>query len=145
MLTREELQSLLLRNLPIADHHGEIIEEVGPSSIRMRLPVLESYLSQDLPPGSGRKLLSGAIEMGFAETVMYACIHSVYGVNVFVSTLTFNSVFLSPAGEGDLVARARILRKGKSVAFVEAQLFSGSAEEPCAQVTASYSITTTLK
>jgi acyl-coenzyme A thioesterase PaaI-like protein len=140
MMTRDDLQSLLLRNLPEVDHRGEVVDEVGPDSVRLRMPVLDTYLSHDLPPGSGKNVLSGPIEMGFAETAMYACVHAVYGPMVSASTVSFTGMFLRAAGSGDLTAKATLLRRGRSTAFVEALLFPAEATEPCAQFTATYAI-----
>ena len=52
----------------------------------------------------------------------------------------FNVSFFRVAGAEDVTAVARLLRKGRSLAFVEAHLYSGSREEPCAHVTATYSV-----
>ena len=140
LLNAAELVTLLEKNLPAADHRNEIIEEIGRDSLRMRLPVHDSYLSHDLPQGSGQMLISGPVMMGFADTAMYACIHAFYGADVFATIVSLNVSFLRTAGAGDLSAAARILRKGKSLVFMEALLFSGENEEPCSHVTATYSV-----
>ena len=135
-----EILALLKRNLPIEDQRGETIEEIGASHLRIRLPVAPDYLSYDFPPGSGQSVLSGPITMGFADTAMYACIHAFYGADVLAVMVNFNISFLSVAGNADVTAVATLLRKGKTLAFVEARLFSGSSTEPFAQVTATYAI-----
>ncbi|MEQ1887499.1 MAG: PaaI family thioesterase [Bryobacteraceae bacterium] len=131
---------LLEKNLPAVDHRKEIVEETGQNSVRMRLPVQDSYVSRDLPEGSGQVVLSGPVTMGFADTAMYACVHAFYGREVFAALVSLNISFFRVAGDGDLSAVARLLRKGKSIAFLEAHLFSGGNSEPCAHVTATYSI-----
>ena len=139
-LSSPEVLALLKRNLPVEDHRGEIIEEIGAAHLRMRLPVAPEYLSHDLPPGSGQTVLSGPIAMGFADTAMYACVHAFYGADVFTAIVNFNVSFLSVAGNADVTAVATLLRKGKTLAFVEARLFSGASTEPFAVVTATYAI-----
>ena len=139
-LSPPEIFTLLKRNLPSEDHRGEIIEEIGASHLRMRLPVAPEYLSHDLPPGSGQTVLSGPIAMGFADTAMYACVHAFYGADVLAVIVNFNVSFLSVAGNADVTAVATLLRKGKTLAFVEARLFSGASSEPFALVTATYAI-----
>ena len=84
-LSPPEVLALLKRNLPIEDQRGEIIEEIGASHLRMRLPVVPEYLSHDLPLGSGQTVLSGPIAMGFADTAMYACVHAFYTVPTFLT------------------------------------------------------------
>ena len=140
LLNAAELMTLLERNLPAADRRNEIIEEIGRDSLRMRLPVHDSYFSHDLPPGSGRMLISGPVMLGFADTAMYACIHAFYGADMFATIVSLNVSFLRTAGAADLSAAVRILRKGKSLAFMDALLFSGENEEPCSHVTATYSV-----
>ena len=139
-LSSPEVLALLKRNLPIEDQRGEIIEEIRASHLRMRLPVIPEYLSHDLPPGSGQTVLSGPIAMGFADTAMYACVHAFYSANVLAVIVNFNVSFLSVVGNADVAAVATLLRKGKTLAFVEARLFSGASTEPFAVVTASYAI-----
>ncbi len=139
-LSPPKVLALLKRNLPVEDQREEIIEEIGTSHLRIRLPVIPEYLSHDLPPGSGQTVLSGPITMGFADTAMYACVHSFYGADVLAVIVNFNVSFLSVAGNADVTAVATLLRKGKTLAFVEARLFSGASTEPFAVVTATYAI-----
>ena len=78
--------------------------------------------------------------MGLADTALYSCIHAFYGASVLAAIVSFNVSFFYVAGAGDVTAVARLLRKGKSLAFVEAHLYSGALTNPCAQVTATYAI-----
>jgi uncharacterized protein (TIGR00369 family) len=137
-LSIPDLQRLLTRNLPAVDHRGEVVEEIGDNVIRMRLPVEDAYLSHQLPGASG--LLSGPMTMGFADTALYACVHAFYGADVLAMIVNFNVSFLRAAGGGDLIAVARLVKQGKTLAFVEAQLFSGASAQPCVQVVATYAI-----
>jgi acyl-coenzyme A thioesterase PaaI-like protein len=139
-MTPGDLSELLNRNLPAVDHRGEIVEEVGPDFVRLRLPIVDSYLSHDLPAGSGQVVLSGPVTIGFAETSLYACVHAFYGARVFAATLSLNVSFLRLAGGADLIAVARLLRRGRNVAFAEAHLYSGTTDKPCAHITATYAV-----
>lgn len=139
-LSAAEITRLLSELLPEVDHRGELVEEIGERHIRVRLPVHRSYLSQDMPRGSGQAVLSGPIMLGFAETAMFACVHAFYGAHVFAVVVTFNASFLGIAGGDDLVAEARLLKQGRRLAFVEAHLYTGSSNEPCAHVTATYAL-----
>lgn len=141
-LSPTELMRLLGRNLPAVDHRNEIVEEIGADNLRMRLPVLDSYLSRNLPAGSGQVVVSGPLMMGFADTAMYACVHAFYGREIFAAIVNLNVSFFSVAGAGDLTAVARLLRRGKSLALLEAHLFSSGSSEPCAHVTATYVVRT---
>jgi acyl-coenzyme A thioesterase PaaI-like protein len=139
-LSASEITDLLQKNLPSVDHRNEVIISVNANSLSMRLPVVKDYLSKDLPAGSGQIVLSGPIMLGFADTAMYACVHASYGSEVLAVIVNFNVSFFRLAGDADLLAKARIVRKGRSIAFLEAHLFSGGSLEACAQVTATYSI-----
>lgn len=139
-MTPAELTKLLATNLPAVDHRGEIVEEIGTDVVRLKLPVIQSYLSHDLPVGSGQVVLSGPVTIGFAETSMYACVHAFYGPHVFAATLSLNVSFLRLAGASDLLSVSRLLRRGRTVAFVESHLFSGASDTPCAHVTATYAV-----
>ncbi|HET9483849.1 MAG TPA: PaaI family thioesterase [Xanthomonadales bacterium] len=143
VLTIHELHELLERYLPRVDHRHETIEALGDGALRMRLPVRPDYVSHDLPPGSGQDVLSGPILMGFADTALFACVHAYYGAEVTAAIVNFNVACLRVAGNGDLVAHARIVRKGRSIAFVEAWLHSGGSDEPCTHVTATYAVRAT--
>jgi acyl-coenzyme A thioesterase PaaI-like protein len=140
ILSIHELHELLERFLPRVDHRGETIEALGDGTLRMRLRVRPEYVSHDLPPGSGQDVLSGPILMGFADTALYACVHAHYGAEVLAAIVDFNVTCLRVAGDADLIAHARIIRRGRSLAFVEAWLHSGASDEPCTHVTATYAV-----
>ena len=144
-LNPTELMQLLERNLPAIDHRNEFVQEIGQDFVRMHHPVLDSYLSRDLPAGSGQVVVSGPVMMGFADTAMYACVHAFYGRDIFTAIVNLNVSFFSITGTGDLTAVARLLRRGKSLAFLEAHIYSGGSSEPCAHVTATYVVRTVGK
>jgi acyl-coenzyme A thioesterase PaaI-like protein len=136
------LSALLIANLPSVDHRREIIEEIGTDFVRMRLPVNDTYFSHDLPPGSGNKVLSGPISLGFAETALYACVHAFYGPDCLATTTCLNTTYFRFAAYADVLAIAKLLSRGKSIASLETHLYSVGAEKPFAHVTATYAIRT---
>lgn len=140
LLSAIELMALLDENLPRVDRRGEVIEEIGEDFIRLRLHVQETYLSLDLPAGSGQVVLSAPVMIGLADTAMYSCVHAFYGREVFAAIVSLNVSFFRIAGAGELSVLARILRRGKALAFLEAHLYSGAATEPCGHVTATYAM-----
>jgi acyl-coenzyme A thioesterase PaaI-like protein len=78
--------------------------------------------------------------MGLADTAMYAAIHALYGRDAFGAIVSLNVSFLRIAPAEDLVARVRLLKKGKALAFLEVDLSGVKAESVSARVTATYSI-----
>jgi acyl-coenzyme A thioesterase PaaI-like protein len=139
-LDKSEVEALIRTHLPQVDHRGEVIERLEGNELQMRLPMRPEYLSQDLPPGSGQIVVSAPIMMGLADTAMYAAIHALYGRDAFGAIVSLNVSFLRIAPAEDLVARVRLLKKGKALAFLEVDLSGVKAESVSARVTATYSI-----
>jgi len=71
-LTAKQAENMITTNLPPIDHHGEIVEQVGRNSIRVRLPYDRGFMgTEPWQDGSGQ-VFSGPMVMGFADTTMYA-------------------------------------------------------------------------
>lgn len=139
-LSAEETRRTILENLPRVDHHGEIVERVGGDAIRVRLPYREEFMgSEPWQDGSGR-VFSGPMVMGFADTAMYCCVMAAMGKDVIPVMATFSIAFLRPARAADLVAEARIVRRGGRLHYLECWLTSEGESEPCAHVTSTYRV-----
>jgi len=54
LLTTLQVERLIVKNLPQIDHHQEIVEEIKPDAIRVRLP----YKSKYMGPSCGRTALA---------------------------------------------------------------------------------------
>ena len=133
-----ETEALLVRNLPPVDHRNEIVEAVERDTIRPRLPFRESYLGADHWRNSGQPVFSGPTMMGFAETAMYACVHAILGEEMTAVTSTLTVTFIRPAGAGDLMAAARLVRAGSRQAYVDTYLYADGEPEALAHVTGTY-------
>ena len=139
-LTPEQAQRTIITNLPRVDHHGEIVEAVGPDTIRVRLPFKPEYLgAEPWQDGSGR-VFSGPMVMGFADTAMYCCVMAAMGTGVIPVMANFNVTFLRPARGKDLIAEARIVRRGGRLHYLECWLSSDGEHEPCAHITSTYRV-----
>lgn len=139
-LTAEEAEQAILRNLPRIDHHGEIVEEVGGDAIRVRLPFRDEFMGDEpWQDGSGR-VFSGPMVMGFADTAMYACVMAAMGWGVIPVMVAYSITFLRPAQDTDLIAEARIVRRGGRLHYLECWLTSDGASEPCAHITSTYRV-----
>ena len=139
-LKKSELKDLLLKNLPRVDDHGEVVETIGNGKIRIRLPIREDYLGNDIWGKTGDSIYSGPIVMGLADTAMYGCILSALGQNFIPVIVTFTINFLRPISANDLIAEARILRLGKRLVYLETYLYSDGTSEPVAHITSTYAI-----
>lgn len=139
-LSESELKDLLLKNLPAIDQHSEVVERVGLGEVRLRLPFRKEYFGADVWGNTGGVVYSGPIVMGFADTAMYACIHAALGRDVIPVIVTLTITFLRPAGAAELIAEARIIRRGKRLVYLETYLYSDGDAEPIAHVTSTYAI-----
>jgi acyl-coenzyme A thioesterase PaaI-like protein len=139
-LTPREAEQAIIKNLPPIDHHGEIVEEVGIDSLRIRLPFHSNYMGTEPWQDSSGKVFSGPMVMGFADTAMYVCVMSALGWDVIPVMANLNVTFLRPAKDADLIARAHIIRRGARLFYLECWLTSDGEEEPCAHVTSTYRV-----
>jgi acyl-coenzyme A thioesterase PaaI-like protein len=139
-LTAKQAQSTITSNLPPVDHHNEVVEAIGPDTLRLRLPFKSEYLgAEPWQDGSGR-VFSGPMVMGLADTAMYCCIMAALGKSVIPVMANFNVTFLSPARAVDLIADVRIVRRGGRLYYLERWLNSEGEAHPCAHVTSTYRV-----
>ena len=131
---------MIVQNLPPIDHHGEVVEQVGEDRIRVRLPYNTSFMgAEPWQDGSGR-VFSGPMTMGFADTAMYCCVMAALGPDVIPVMANLTITFLRPARASDLIAEARIVRRGGRLHYLECWLTSDGETDPCAHVTSTYRV-----
>lgn len=139
-LTAREAERTIVQNLPPIDHHGEVVEAVGPGSIRVRLPFKSAFVgAEPWQDGSGQ-VFSGPMVMGFADTAMYCCVMAAMGTGVIPVMVNYNITFLRPTQACDLIAEARIVRQGGRLHYLECWLTSDGEAEPCAHITSTYRV-----
>lgn len=139
-LTAQEAEQTITRNLPPVDHHGETVEAVGPDSIRLRLPFNRDFVGTEPWQDGGGLVFSGPMVMGFADTAMYCCVMAAMGNDVIPVMVNFNINFIRAADACDLLAEARIVRRGGRIHYLECWLTSDGAAEPCAHITSTYRV-----
>ena len=144
-LSAKDVEQLIVEHLPSVDHHGEVVEEVGLDSIRLRLPFKSEFAGAVAWQGSNVRVYSGPLVMGFADTSMYCCVVAALGRDVIPVMVAFNITFVRPARERDLIAEARIVRRGSRLHYLECWLKSEGEEEPCAHITSTYRVHTPQK
>jgi acyl-coenzyme A thioesterase PaaI-like protein len=139
-LTAQQVERAITENLPSIDHHGEVVESVGPDTIRIRLPFKAEYVgAEPWQDGSGQ-VFSGPMVMGFADTAMYCCVMAAMGIGVIPVMANLSITFLRPARAADLIADARIVRRGGRLSYLECWLTSEGEPQPCAHVTSTYRV-----
>jgi len=135
-----EVQALIVANLPRIDHHGEIVEQVGDDDIRLRLPFDPAFVGDEAWQDGAGQVFSGPMVMGFADTAMYACVLAAMGRDAIPVMVSFTINFLRPAAAADLIAEARIVRRGGRLSYLECWLTSDGQAEPCAHITSTYRV-----
>src|SRR3978361_303388 len=89
------------------------------------------------PGGTG----SGPTPRALADCAMYVVLLSAIGPVALAVTTNLNINFLRRGAPGqDILAAAKLLKLGKRLAVGEVNLLSGTAPDPIAHVTATYSI-----
>jgi len=139
-LSPAEVEIAIRDALPEIDHHGDIVEDVGDGTIRMRLPFDGRFVGRERWQNREGAVFSGPMVMGFGDTAMYACVIAALGRSVIPVMVNYNMNFLRPAQASDLIAEARIVRAGGRLYYLECWLRSDGVDDPCAHVTSTYRV-----
>jgi len=134
-ITKDQIDSLCERDLPFAKTLGIAVDDIGQGTAQVRLP----YKSDLLRPGG---TISGPAIMGLADFATFVAVLSLIGPVEMAVTTSLTCNFLRRPGRADLLARARILKLGKRLAYGDVEVFSEAdeGEGPVAHATATYSI-----
>jgi uncharacterized protein (TIGR00369 family) len=110
------------------------VEAVGPEGVTLRLAVAERHLR---PGGT----VSGPSIFALADVAMYLAILSRVGPVALAVTTNCSVDFLrKPAAGRDLLAEARILKLGRSLAVGDVMVRSEGADEVVARAGLTYSL-----
>ena len=109
------------------------VESVGSQTARLRLAASK----EDLRPGGS---LSGASMMALSDLAIYAALLGEIGIVPLAVTTSLTINFLRKPPMRDLLAEARLLKVGRSLAFGEILLFSEGDPRPVAHCTSTYAI-----
>ena len=119
-VTRERAQdNLFWRYL------GVLVEDAGEGWVRLRVPVKDGLRNAAGAPVHGG-VLSALVDMAIGGAL--GTTHDNAGGGVGQTTLDMNVSFLAAAGDGDLVAEGRLLRRGRTIAFGEARISDGAGK-----------------
>ena len=119
-VTRERAQdNLFWRYL------GVLVDDAGEGWVRLRVPVKDGLRNAAGAPVHGG-VLSALVDMAIGGAL--GTTHDNAGGGVGQTTLDMNVSFLSAAGDGELVAEGRLLRRGRTIAFGEARISDGAGK-----------------
>lgn len=117
-VTRERAQDNLFWR-----YIGVIVDDAGEGWVRLRVPVKDGLRNAAGAPVHGG-VLSALVDMAIGGAL--GTTHDNAGGGIGQTTLDMNISFLSAAGDGELVAEGRLLRRGRTIAFGEARISDGA-------------------
>src|SRR5579871_5747859 len=128
-LTRKELVDRLSAEFPEATHAlgAYEVDDVWFGGCRVRLPFHERVLR---PGGT----ISGPVMMAVADFTMYLAVLSAVGWVPLAVTTNLNINFLKKPGARDLLAEARLIKRGKRLVVGEVALRSEGDDDLVAHV-----------
>ena len=110
-----------------------VVERVAPMEVDVRMPVGE----RNLRPGG---TVSGPSLFALADVSVYLAILAMIGPVALAVTTNCSIDFMrKPAADGDLLARARLLKLGRVLAVGDVLIYS-SGPQPVARASLTYSI-----
>jgi uncharacterized protein (TIGR00369 family) len=109
------------------------IEELSQDEITVRLKVSEKHLR---PGGT----VSGPSMFGLADVCFYLVILANIGPKALTVTTNCSIDFMRKPVARDIIAKARLLKLGKSLAVGDVLLFSEGIKKPVAHANITYSI-----
>jgi uncharacterized protein (TIGR00369 family) len=119
-LTRERAEANLFWR-----YLGVQVDDAGEGWVRLRVPVGDGLRNAAGAPVHGG-VLSALVDMAVGGAL--GTTHDNAAGGVGQTTLDLNVSFLAAAGDGDIVAEGRLLRRGRSIAFGEARITDGAGK-----------------
>ncbi len=132
-MTMRELEDFLAHAFPQVG--GDfVIEALDEAALRIRLKVAEQHLR---PGGT----VSGPAMFALADVAIYLAVLSRIGPVALAVTTNCSIDFLrKPAAGRDLIAEARLLKLGRTLAVGDVMIFSEGGAAPVARASLTYSI-----
>ena len=132
-ITVEDFEAIRREQLPFTANFPARAERIDAGEAVFRL----AYSDGLLRPGG---TINGPAMMALADMTMYAVVMSEIGKATMAVTSNLNMNFLRRPGQRDLIAKGRILKLGRRLAYGEVTMFSDGEAEPVAHATVTYSI-----
>ena len=101
---------------------GIDVVSVEPGTARLKMQV-----RQDMHNGVG--WLQGGMLVALADEAMALALYSMLAKTEGIATISESTSFVRGVQDGCIVAKARVIRKGRRVAFAEAEVFTGNDEK----------------
>ncbi|MBM3643894.1 MAG: PaaI family thioesterase [Alphaproteobacteria bacterium] len=134
-MTPDQLHAFMAESFPQAAHMGFRIEELDDTRIRLRVPMHDRHLR---PGGT----VSGPTLMWTVDCAFYLLIMGRIGPVALAVTTNLNINFMRKPEPVDVLAEARLLKLGRTLAVGDVTLFSDGKADPVAHATITYAIPT---
>lgn len=132
-MLRDDLHRFMKREFPQTSEDYEV-ENVVENGITVRMPVSD----RNLRPGG---TVSGPSIFGLADIAFYLAILAMIGPVALAVTTNCSIDFMrKPAAGRELIAKARILKLGKTLAVGDVLVYSEGESAPVARAGMTYSI-----
>jgi len=131
-MTIDGIHSLLKREFPQAASQFEVLALSEDETI-VRLKVLDAHLR---PGGT----VSGPSMFALADVAYYIATLALIGPKSLTVTTNCTIDFMRKPAPSDMIAKARVLKLGKTLSVGDVMLYSEGMEKPVAHANLTYSI-----
>ena len=107
---------------PFLTYFGVTLEEVQEGYARFRMPVRPEYMQ-------GAGFMQGGVIVAMADETIAHAIMTVLTPDTGITTIELKSNFLAPVREGELVAEARVFKKGRTLIIGDCLVRNGGNRE----------------
>ena len=102
---------------------------------------LKMQVRPDMHNGAG--WLQGGILAAIADEAMALALYSLLSGTEGIATISESTSFIQGVQDGYIVAKARVIRKGRRVAFAEGEVYSGNEKmKVLSRTSAAFAVTT---
>ena len=103
---------------PLFQYLGIIVEHISPENAVLRLPIKHEFFQ-------GAGVVDGGILATIADEAMAHAVLANLDEGQSTATIEMNIRYLRPMKEGEICANARIIKKGRRIITVAAEVFDG--------------------
>jgi acyl-CoA thioesterase len=107
---------------PFLSYFGIALEELQEGYARFRMPIRPEYMQ-------GAGFMQGGVIVAMADEAIAHAIMTVIKPDTGITTIELKSNFLAPVREGDLIAGARVFKKGRTLIIGDCLVTNGENRE----------------
>jgi uncharacterized protein (TIGR00369 family) len=107
---------------PFLSYFGIALEELQEGYARFRMPIRPEYMQ-------GAGFMQGGVIVAIADEAIAHAIMTVLKPDTGITTIELKSNFLAPVREGDLIAEARVFKKGRILIIGDCLVKNGENRE----------------